>query len=55
MLAATGFSTSAQNAQYGITGAIDLSATNIQLGLAVTGGTSNAWTLDAVRTEVITP
>ena len=53
-LAATGFSTGAANGEYGITGAIDISAaTNV--GLVVTAGTSAAWTLDDVRTEIWTP
>jgi hypothetical protein len=55
MLAITGFSTGGSQSEGGITGAIDLSAANNKYGLVVTAGTSAAWTLDAVRTEIYTP
>jgi hypothetical protein len=55
MLAITGVSTGGSQSQGGITGSIDLSAASNIYGLVVTAGTSAAWTLEAVRTEIWTP
>jgi hypothetical protein len=54
-LAATGFGVGQCQEQHGTTGAIDISAASLQMGLAVTAGTSAVWTLDAVILESYTP
>ena len=50
-----GFSVTPMQHQHGTTGAIDISAASIKLGLALTTGASAAWTVNNIITEVYTP
>jgi len=50
-----GFAVTPMAHQHGTTGAIDISAASIKLGLALTTGASAAWTVNNIITEVYTP
>jgi hypothetical protein len=54
-LTTTGFAAHATQTQYGVTGAIDISAANLILGISATPGASSVWTVDKVYTEAIAP